>query len=119
MMYVHWREREHEELHVLVEEYPGAIAMLKQCGLWKFFQCSFMRAQLRLINSLVEYWHPDAKAFMLEVQSRTSTIEDIYSLTGLSRRGELVNLRNFPLGPYNIEDYIGTYCEAGTEKVGS
>jgi hypothetical protein len=118
-MYVHWREREHEELDVLVEEDPGAISMLKQCGMWKFFQCPFMRAQPRLLNHLIEYWHPDAEAFMLEGQSLTLTTEDIYFLTGLSRRGEPVNLRTFPPGPHNIEDYIGMYCEAGTEKVGS
>jgi hypothetical protein len=97
-MYVHWREREHEELDILVEEDPMAIASLKQCGLWKFFQCPFMRAQPRLLNALVEYWHPDAEAFMLEGQSLTPTTEDIYFLTDLSRRGEPVNLRTFPLG---------------------
>jgi hypothetical protein len=56
---------------------------------------------------------------MLEGQSLTPTMEDIYFLTDLSRRGEPVNLRNFPPGPYNIEDYIAMHCEAGTEKVGS
>jgi hypothetical protein len=40
-------------------------------------------------------------------------------LTGLSRRGELVNLCTFPLGPFNIVDYIGMNYEAGTKKVGS
>jgi len=35
-MYVHWREREHEELDVLVEEDPMDITALKQCELWKF-----------------------------------------------------------------------------------
>jgi hypothetical protein len=64
-MYVHWREREHEELDVLVEEDIGDISMLKQCGLWKFFQCMFMRAQPRLLNALVEYSNPNAKEFML------------------------------------------------------
>ena len=49
----------------------------------------------------------------------TPTTEDIYFLTGLSKRGELVNLRAFPLGPFNIVDYIETHFEAGTEKVGS
>jgi hypothetical protein len=56
---------------------------------------------------------------MLEGQSLTSTTEDIYFLTGLSRSGELVNLRTFPPRPHNIEDYIGMYCEAGSEKVRS
>jgi hypothetical protein len=78
-----------------------------------------MRAQPRMINSLVKYWHPDAEAFILEGQSLTPTTEDIYFLTDLSRRGEPVNLRTFPPGPFNIEDYIQMYCEAGTEKVGS
>jgi hypothetical protein len=59
------------------------------------------------------------RTFMLEGQSLTPTTEDIYFLTDLSRRGEPVNLRTFPPGPYNIEDYIEMYYEAGTEKVGS
>jgi hypothetical protein len=36
-MYVHWREREHEEIDILVNEDPVAITALKQCGFWKFF----------------------------------------------------------------------------------
>jgi hypothetical protein len=118
-MYVHWREREHEGIDVLVKEDRIAIATLKQCGLWKLFQCPFMRAQPRLLNALIEYWHLDAEVFMLGCQSLTPTIEDIYFLTGLSRRGEPVNLRTFPPGPFNIQDYNQMYCEADTEKVGS
>jgi hypothetical protein len=56
---------------------------------------------------------------MLEGQSLTLMTEDIYFLTGLSRRGEPVNLRTFPPGPHNIKELIGLHCEAGTEKVGS
>ena len=54
-MYVHWREREHKDIDVLVEEELAAIAALKQCGLWKFYQCPLMRAQPRLLNALVDY----------------------------------------------------------------
>jgi hypothetical protein len=68
---------------------------------------------------LIEYWHPDAEAFMINGQALTPTTEDMYFLTDLSKRGEYVNLRTFPPGLQNIEDYIGMYCEAGTEKVGS
>jgi hypothetical protein len=56
---------------------------------------------------------------MLEGQSLTPMIEDIYFLTGLLRRGDLVNLLTFPPRPHNIEELIGIHCEAGTEKVGS
>jgi hypothetical protein len=86
-MYVHWREREHEDLDVLVKDGPVVVSTLKQCGLWKLFQCSFMRAQPRFINALVEYLYLDVEAFMLEGQSLTPSMEDIYLLTDLSRRG--------------------------------
>jgi hypothetical protein len=65
-MYVHWREREHEEIDVLVDEDPATISTLKQYGLWKFYQCLLMREQPRLLNALVDYWHLDTDAFMLE-----------------------------------------------------
>jgi hypothetical protein len=44
-MYVHWREREHEEIDFLDSEDPATIVVLSQCGLLKFFQCPFMRAE--------------------------------------------------------------------------
>jgi hypothetical protein len=112
-MYVHWREREHEEVGELVARDTNVVAALMQCGLLKFFLCPFMRAQLRLLNSLVDYWHPDVEAFMLEGQSLVPTTEDIYFLTGLSRRGEPVNFRTFPSGPHNIAELIALHCEAG------
>jgi hypothetical protein len=78
-----------------------------------------MRAQPRLLNTLVDYWHSDAEAFMIEGQSLNPMTEEIYFLNGLSRRGELVNLQTFSLGHFNIEDYIRMYYEANTEKLGS
>jgi hypothetical protein len=118
-MYVHWREREHEDIDILVKEDPGATATLAQCGLLKLFQCPFMRAQPRMLNALVDYWHPDAEAFMLEGQSLTPMTEDIYFLTSLSRRGEPFNFHTFPSGPHNIEELIGIHCEVDTDKVGT
>jgi hypothetical protein len=99
----------------LVREDPNAVVALMQCGLLKFFLCPSMRAQPRLRNALVDYWHPDAEAFMLEGQSLVPMIEHIYFLTGLSKRGEPVNFRTFPSRPHNIVEMIGLYCEAGTD----
>jgi hypothetical protein len=65
-MYVHWRERENEDISPLVGEELNVVATLMQCELLKKFIFPFMRAQPRLHNALVDYWHPDAKAFMLE-----------------------------------------------------
>jgi hypothetical protein len=119
MMYVHWREREHEAISELVAGDLNVMAALMQCGLVKFFLCPFMRVQPRLLNALVDYWHPDAEAFMLHGQSLVPTTEDIYFLTGLSRRGEPVNFRTFPVGPHNIAELIALHCEAGTNRLSS
>jgi hypothetical protein len=112
-------EREHEDIDSMVEEDPVVVAALKQCGLWKFFQCTLIQAQPRLLNSLVDYWHLDAEAFILEGQSLTLMNEDIYFLTGLSRREEPVNLHDFPSGPHNIFELIKLNFEVRIDKVGS
>jgi hypothetical protein len=108
-----------EVISELVVGDPNVVVALMQCGLLKFFLCPFMRAQLRLLNALVEYWHPDAEAFMLEWKSLVPTTKDIYFLTGLSRRGEPINFKTFPLGPLNIEKLIALLCEAGTNCLSS
>jgi hypothetical protein len=118
-MYVHWREREHEAANEAVAADLNVMAVLTQCGLVKFFLCPFMHAQPRLLNALVDYWHPDAEEFMIEGKSLVPTTEDIYFLTGLSRRGELVNFQTFPVGLSKVSELIAEYCEAGTEQVSS
>jgi hypothetical protein len=119
-MVLEWREREHEEVDVAVERDPGAQMALKICGLYKFWALKGMRAQVRLLQMLVNYWDPDTETFNLDGQPLRIEVEDIYFLTGLSRRGEVVNLKSQGAGSgMNIEDYIATHCIAGTEKVGS
>jgi hypothetical protein len=105
-MYVQWREREHEAISELVAADPNVVAVLMQCNFLKLFLCSFMHAQPRLMNALIDYWHPDAEAFMLEGQSLVPTTEDIYFLIGLSRRGEPINFQNFPMGTSKISELI-------------
>jgi hypothetical protein len=103
----------------LVEEDPWVIPMLKKCGMWNFFQFTFMRAQPRLLNNLIDYWHPDVEVFMLERQSLTPTTKDIYIFYQYLQEREPFNLRNFLPGLHNIEDYIGMYYKDSTKKIGS
>jgi hypothetical protein len=58
--------REHKDIEILVEEEPASITALKYCGLWEFFQYPFMREQPRLLNALIDYWHPDVEELMLK-----------------------------------------------------
>jgi hypothetical protein len=118
-MFVQWREHEHEEVDNVVVDDVDATNSLRQCGMYNFFLTSGMRAQRRLLNLLIDYWHPDAEAFMLDGQSLTITVDDIYFITGLSRRGEVVNLKTHGGGGMTVDQYIAAYCEDGTEKSGT
>jgi hypothetical protein len=55
---------------------------------------------------------------MLDGKALTIMVEDIYFITDLSRRGEVVNFKTHGGGGLTINEYIATYCEDGTEKVG-
>jgi hypothetical protein len=101
-MYVKWWEREHEAIGELVAADLNVVAVLMQCGLLKFFLCPFMRVKPRILNALIDYLHPDAEVFKLEGKSLVPTTKEIYFLTGLSRRGELVNFQTFPAGSSKI-----------------
>jgi hypothetical protein len=69
---------------------------------------------------LVDYWDPDSESFNLDGKPLRIEVEDIYFLMGLSRRGEVVNLKSRGVGSgMKIEEYIDTHCIAGTEKVRS
>jgi hypothetical protein len=119
-MVLEWREREHEEVDVVVERDPRAQMTLKRCGLYNFWDLKWMRAQVRLLQLLVDYWDPDSESFNLDGKPLRIEVKDIYFLTGLSRRGEVVNLKaQVAESNMKIEEYIDAHCIVGTEKVGS
>jgi hypothetical protein len=79
-----------------------------------------MRARVRLLEMLVCYWDPDSESFILDVQPLRIEVEDIYFLTGLSRQGEVVNLKSRGAeSGMKIKEYIDAHCVVGTPKVES
>jgi hypothetical protein len=92
-MVLEWREREHEEVDVVVKRDLGAQMDLKRCGIYNFVSLKRMRAQAILLQLLVEYWDLDSESFNLDGQSLRIEVEDIYFLTGFSCQGEVVNLK--------------------------
>ena len=69
---------------------------------------------------LVDYWDLELELFQIEEMSLTIEVEDIYFITGLSRWGEVVNLRSRGIeGGLTIDEYIAVYFYLDTEKVGS
>ena len=83
-----------------------AQAALKICVLYKFWALKGMRAQVRLLEMLVGYLDPESKIFILNGQPLRIEVEDIYFLTGLSCRGEVVNLKSWSK---EWDQYQGVY----------
>jgi hypothetical protein len=52
-----------------------------------------MRAQVGLLQLLVNYWDPETEAFNLDEKPLRIKVDDIYFITGLSPQGEVVNLK--------------------------
>jgi hypothetical protein len=62
----------------------------------------------------------ETEAFNLDGKPLRIEVDDIYFITGLSHRGEMVNIKARGAGGgRTMEEYITTYCIADTEKVGS
>jgi hypothetical protein len=111
---------EHEEVDVVVERDPGAQMALQICGIYKFWALKGMRAQVRLLQLPMDYKDPDSESFNLDGKPLRIEEKDIYFLTVLLHRGEVVNLKALGAGRgMKIEEYIDSHCIAGTEKVES
>jgi len=54
-MVIEWRERKHEEVVVAVERYVRDKKYFQRCGLYKFWAIKIMRAQVRLLQTLINY----------------------------------------------------------------
>jgi hypothetical protein len=115
-MVLEWREREHEDENNSTENNPATIAALRNCGLLKYFRIPGMRAQVRLLEHLVQMWDPYQQAFHMGMHTLTIDIEDIYFLTGLSRRGSYVSLTGSRRGGRKMNEYCRYYCVPEAER---
>jgi hypothetical protein len=115
-MVLEWREREHEEDNTAIKNHPQTIVALRNCGLLKYFRIPGMRAQVRLLEHLVRMWDPDQQVFNVGAHTLTIDVEDIYFLTGLSRRGSHVSLTGNRRGGMKMTEYCRTYCVPDAER---
>ena len=91
-MVLEWREREHGDVEEAMQGDLMAQQELRACGLYNFWCLGSLRAKPRLLQLLVDYWDPESVTFHIDGMSLNIEVEDIYSITGLSRRGKMVNL---------------------------
>lgn len=110
-----WREREHEEEDMIALHDPVMVNALRNCGLLKFFRISSMRAQITLLQYMLDAWDPINQVFQIRGKSIPLTIEDFYFLTGLSRRGAPISLSGSARGTDSMRDYVQQYCREGSQ----
>jgi hypothetical protein len=116
IMVLEWQEREHEEDNANVENHPPTIVALRECGLLKYFCVPGMSAQVRLLEYLVRMWDPDQQVFIVGAHTLTIDIEDIYFLTGLSRRGSYCSFSGSRAGGLKMSEYCNQYCVPEAER---
>lgn len=65
---------------------------------------------------LIGYWDPNLLMFIVDVDRVPFGVEDVYFMTGLSQRGELVNIRGggWIKGALTIHENIDVCYEEGT-----
>ena len=114
-MMITWREIEHEEHDMIALNDPGKVRALRDCGLLKYFRLSGMRQQIELFEFLVRAWDPAIEAFHIKNQVVPITVEDVYFLTGLSRRGLPISLSGSILGGETVRDYVLQHFYPGAE----
>ena len=91
-MVLEWREREHEDMDQDALRSALTVHALRQSGLLKFLCTSPMRLNVRLLDFLINYWDHDLGALDIQGEILEITLEDIYFISGLSRRGAPINL---------------------------
>jgi hypothetical protein len=76
-MVIEWREREHEEIDAVVGRDARAQKYLKRCGLYKFWSLKGMRAHVRLIQLLINYWDLETESFNLDGKPLRIEVNDL------------------------------------------
>ena len=94
---------------------PVTVGALRDCGLLKFFRISSMRAQISLLQYLLDAWDPVNQVFQIRNKPIPLTVTDIYFLTGLSRRGAPISLSGTVRGNDSVRDYVRQYCREGSQ----
>ena len=111
-----WKEWEHELNDQVVLNDNATIDSLRNCGLLKFFMCLGLRVQPLLLQRMVAMRDSDSQHFVVGDQVLEMDIDDIYFLTRLCHRGELVLFGGQGGSGELVDSYVNDLCMPGTSK---
>jgi hypothetical protein len=84
---VEWKEREHKMDDLATLHSPCMRATLRACGLLKLFKLQKMKREILLLEHMIGLSDVAEQGFCICTQLLTIELEDVYFLTGLSKRG--------------------------------
>ena len=74
-----------------------------------------MKAYFCLLEYIIDMWDPEQQHFVVGVHTLPIDIEEIYFLTGSSRRGRPIVLSRARGGETSLDDLIDQYFALGTK----
>jgi hypothetical protein len=97
---------------------PHTWAALRACGLLKFFKLQKMKKEILLLEHMIGLWDVVEQGFWIGTQLLTIELEDIYFLTGLSKRGVPISFFRQRALPEQVGVYLARHCVPGARLVG-
>jgi hypothetical protein len=113
-----WKERENELDDVASLKSPSARAMLSNCGLLKYVKVQKMKKEVLLLEHMIGLWNIAKKVFQMGTQLLNIELEDVYFITGLSKRGAPIVLTVQWVLPAPMDEYLANHCVPGARLVG-
>jgi hypothetical protein len=113
-----WKEREHEMDDIASLRSPRTRAALRSCGLLKYFKLQKMKSEILLLEHIIGLWDIDEQGFRIGTQLLTIELEDVYFLTGLSKRGVPITFTGQRALPEQVDVYLARHCAPGARLVG-
>ena len=113
-----WKERQHDYDDSHAKENAGCISSLRGCGLLKHFHAPSMVSHVQLLKHILRMWNTEQHHFDVGPPILTIELEDIYFLTGLSRRGAPISLTGSEGRDISTQELIVRHCNPGTKMSG-
>ena len=116
-----WRECEHEDVDDAAMLHLPTTQALRACSLYKLWAIQGMRAQVDLLTWLVNRWNVQDQCFIIGGHWLEIELEDIYFLTGFSKRGEKISLFGTRPGGQTVASLRQEFCndqaDPGTNRL--
>jgi len=115
---IEWKEREHEMDNLATLRSPRTRAALRDCVLLKFFKLQKMKKEILLLEHMIDLWDVAEQGFRIRTQLLTIELEDVYFLTGLSKRGVPISFTRQRELPEQVDVYLACHCIPRARLVG-